>query len=70
MKRTNKTVRLSISKRLYFILSEIAGGKEQKLNRLIRLIIEERLKNSIVAELFNIIESSRKKEKRKKEAEE
>jgi len=70
LKRTNKTVRLSISKRLYFILSEIAGGKEQKLNRLIRLIIEERLKNSIVAELFNIIESSRKKEKRKKEAEE
>ena len=61
-KRTNKTVRLSIPKRLYFILSGIAGGNEQKLNRLIRLIIEERLKVSTVAELSNLIESSRKKE--------
>jgi hypothetical protein len=66
-KRTNKTVRLSIPKRLYFILSGIAGGNEQKLNRLIRLIIEERLENSTVAELYNLIESSKKREEETEE---
>jgi len=66
-KRTNKTVRLSMPKRLYFILSGIAGGNEQKLNRLIRLIIEERLENSTVAELSNLIESSRKREEEAEE---
>jgi len=55
-KRTNKTVRLSIPKRLYYILQGIAGNNEQKLNRLIRIIIEEKLENSTVAEIASLIE--------------
>ncbi|MEO2065134.1 MAG: hypothetical protein ABGX17_01380 [Desulfurobacteriaceae bacterium] len=59
-KRTNKTVRLSIPKRLYYILYGIAGNNEQKLNRLIRTIIEEKLENSTVAEIASMLESKSK----------
>jgi hypothetical protein len=55
-KRTNKTVRLSIPKRLYYILYGIAGSNEQKLNRLIRTIIEEKLESSTVSELASLLE--------------
>jgi len=61
-KRANRVVRLSIPKRLYFILLGVAGNNEQKLNRLIRLIIEEKLENSTVAELSQLLEPSRRKE--------
>jgi hypothetical protein len=56
-KRANKTVRLSIPKRLYYILYGIAGNNEQKLNRLIRTIIEEKLESSTVAEIASMLES-------------
>jgi hypothetical protein len=56
-KRTNKTVRLSIPQRLYYILYGIAGNNEQKLNRLIRTIIEEKLESSTVAEIASMLES-------------
>ena len=61
-KRANRVVRLSIPKRLYFILLGVAGNNEQKLNRLIRLIIEEKLENSTVAELSQLLEPTRRKE--------
>ena len=61
-KRANRVVRLSIPKRLYFILLGVAGNNEQKLNRLIRLIIEEKLENSTVAELSQLLEPTKRKE--------
>jgi hypothetical protein len=62
-KRVNKTIRLSIPKRLYFVLYGVAGNNEQKLNRLIRLIIEEKLNNSSLGELMELLESSPRREK-------
>ncbi len=59
-KRTNKTIRLSIPKRLYYILQGIAGNNEQKLNRLIRIIIEEKLGNSTVTEIASMLKSKSK----------
>jgi len=67
-KRTNKTIRLSIPKRLYYILQGIAGNNEQKLNRLIRIIIEEKLKNSTVAEIASMLESKSKAKEKEKQA--
>jgi len=67
-KRANKTVRLSIPKKLYYILYGVAGNNEQKLNRLIRLIIEEKLNTSTVAELTELLESPRKEKEEKEEA--
>ena len=64
-KRTNRVIRLSIPKRLYYILAGIAGNNEQKLNRLIRLIIEEKLSKSTLLELTELIDSSRKQEREK-----
>jgi len=46
-----KTVKLSLPKRLYSILSGIAMGDERKLNRLIKGILEEKLREATVAEL-------------------
>ena len=60
-KRTNKLVRLSLPKKLYYILYGVAGNNEQKLNRLIRLIIEEKLNSSTVAELTELLESKRER---------
>lgn len=68
-KRANKVVRLSIPKRLYYILSGVAGNNEQKLNRLIKVIIEEKLANSTVSELAELIESKPKEEKKSEENE-
>ncbi len=69
-KRANKTVRLSIPKRLYYILYGVAGNNEQKLNRLIRLIIEEKLETASVAELARMLEpTKREKEEKEEEAE-
>ncbi|WP_456342273.1 hypothetical protein [Thermovibrio sp.] len=67
-KRANKTVRLSIPKKLYYILYGVAGNNEQKLNRLIRLILEEKLNSSTVAELTQLLEGQ-KREKEEKEEE-
>jgi hypothetical protein len=67
-KRANKTVKLSIPKRLYYILYGVAGNNEQKLNKLIRTIIEERLATSSVAELTELLETP-KKEKENEESE-
>jgi hypothetical protein len=55
-KKANKIVRLSIPKRTYSILYGIAGNNDQKLNRLIKSIIEEKLNNSTVLELSKMIE--------------
>ena len=68
-KRANKVVRLSIPKRLYYILSGVAGNNEQKLNRLIKVIIEEKLANSTVSELAELIESKPREEKKSEENE-
>jgi len=64
-----KSVKLSLSKRTYNILYGIAGNNEQKLNRLIKLIIEEKLENSTVGELAQMLEPT-KREKEEEEAEE
>jgi len=69
-KRANRIVRLSIPKRLYFILLGVAGNNEQKLNRLIRLIIEEKLENSTVAELAQLLEPAKRKGEEEAEGEE
>ena len=69
-KRANRIVRLSIPKRLYFILLGVAGNNEQKLNRLIRLIIEEKLENSTVAELAQLLEPTKRKGEEEAEGEE
>lgn len=61
-KRANRVVKLSIPKRLYYILLGVAGNNEQKLNRLVRLIVEEKLENSTVAELSQLLEPTKKKE--------
>jgi len=69
-KRANRIVRLSIPKRTYAILSGIAGNNEQRLNRLIRNIIEERLNSSTIAELSKLVEPTpREKAKAEKEEE-
>ncbi|RKQ59101.1 hypothetical protein C7457_1741 [Thermovibrio guaymasensis] len=67
-KRTNKTVRLSIPKRLYYILQGIAGNNEQKLNRLIRIIIEEKLESSTVAEIASMLESKNRAKEEEEQA--
>jgi len=67
-KRANKTVRLSIPKKLYYILYGVAGNNEQRLNRLIRLIIEEKLNSSTVAELTELLERKREREEKEEEA--
>jgi len=67
-KRANKTVRLSIPKKLYYILYGVAGNNEQKLNRLIRLILEEKLNSSTVAQLTELLESNKREKEEKEEA--
>ncbi len=69
-KRANRIVRLSIPKRLYYILLGVAGNNEQKLNRLIRLIIEEKLENSTVSELAQLLEPAKRKGEEEEESEE
>ncbi|WP_457680131.1 hypothetical protein [Thermovibrio sp.] len=69
-KRANKVVRLSIPKRLYYILYGIAGNNDQKLNRLIRLIIEEKLNSSTITELSMLLEGRREEKEEKEEKEE
>ncbi|WP_456454777.1 hypothetical protein [Thermovibrio sp.] len=66
-KRANKTVKLSIPKKTYYILYGIAGNNEQKLSRLIKLIVEEKLSNSTVSELSAMLETKRAKEEEQKE---
>ncbi len=66
-KRANKTVKLSIPKKTYYILYGIAGNNEQKLSRLIKLIVEEKLSNSTISELSNMLETKRSKEEEQKE---
>ena len=68
-KRANKTVRLSIPKKLYYILYGVAGNNEQKLNRLIRLILEEKLNSSTVAELTQLLEGQKREKEEEKEEE-
>ena len=65
-RRVSRVVKVSLPRKTYYVLYGIAGNNEQKLNRLIRTIIEERLENSTIAELTGILESS----KRGKEEEE
>jgi len=66
-KRTNKTVKFSIPKKTYYILYGIAGNNEQKLSRLIKLIVEEKLSNSTVSELSAMLETKKAKEEDQKE---
>ncbi len=59
-KRANKIVRLSLPKKIYYILYGVAGNNEQKLNKLIRNIIEERLEYSTIGELEELLEGKSK----------
>lgn len=61
-KKVNKIVKLSLPKKTYFILYGIAGNNEQKLNRLIKAIIDEKLENSTIAELYQLVEGKKEKE--------
>lgn len=65
-----KSVKLSLSKRTYNILYGIAGNNEQKLNRLIKLIIEEKLENSTVGELAQMLEPTKREKEEGEETEE
>ena len=67
-KRANKVVRLSLPKRIYYVLYGIAGNNEQRMNKLIRAILEEKLENSTLAELAGLLETS-KREKEEETAE-
>ncbi len=69
-KRTNKTVKLSIPKKTYYILYGIAGNNEQKLNRLVRLIIDEKLSNSTISDLTKLLETGRKEQEESSSSEE
>jgi len=59
-KKSNKVIRLSLPKKIYYILYGIAGNNEQKLNKLIRNIIEERLEYSTIGELEELLEGKTK----------
>ncbi|SNR66760.1 hypothetical protein [Desulfurobacterium atlanticum] len=59
-KRTNKVVKISLPKKIYYILYGIAGNNEQKLNKLIKTIIEEKLDNSTMADLTKLLENAKK----------
>ncbi len=61
-KRANRIIKLSVPKKLYFVLLGIAGNNEQKMNRLIRTIVEEKLENSTIAELSQMLESKKERE--------
>ncbi|SMO35135.1 hypothetical protein SAMN06269117_1029 [Balnearium lithotrophicum] len=61
-KKGVKSVKLSLPKRTYYILYGIAGNNEQKLNRLIKLIVEEKLENSTVSELSQMLEPKKREE--------
>jgi len=67
-KRANKVVRLSLPKRTYYVLYGIAGNNEQRMNKLIRAILEEKLENSTLAELAGLLETG-KREKEEETAE-
>ncbi len=64
-----KSVKLSLPKRTYYILYGVAGNSDQKLSRLIKLIIEEKLENATVAELSQMLEA-KKREKEEEPSEE
>ncbi len=66
-KRTNKAVKVSLPKKTYYILYGIAGNNELKLNKLIKTILEERLENSTVAELTQLIDGIKKEKEEIKE---
>ncbi len=68
-KRANRIIKLSVPKKLYFVLLGIAGNNEQKLNKLIRTIIEEKLENSTIAELSQMLEAKKEKEETEEETE-
>jgi|GEM_PF-970612 hypothetical protein len=59
-RRVSRIVKVPLPKKTYYILYGIAGNNEQKLNRLIRTIIEEKLQNSTIAELTAILESAKR----------
>ncbi|TCK05372.1 hypothetical protein [Phorcysia thermohydrogeniphila] len=59
-KRANKVVKLSLPKRIYYVLYGIAGNNEQRMNKLIRAILEEKLENSTLAELASLLETGRR----------
>ncbi|HIC87210.1 MAG TPA: hypothetical protein EYP03_03110 [Aquificae bacterium] len=59
-KKSNKVIRLSLPKKIYYILYGVAGNNEQKLNKLIRNIIEERLEYSTIGELEELLEGKTK----------
>ena len=59
-KRANKVVKLSLPKKIYFVLYGIAGNKEQRMNKLIRAILEEKLEKSTISELAALLETGRK----------
>ena len=61
-KKGVKSVKLSLPKRTYYILYGIAGNNEQKLSRLIKLIVEEKLESSTVAELAQMLEPKKREE--------
>ncbi len=69
-KRTNKTVKVSLPKKTYYILYGIAGNNEMKLNKLIKTIIEERLDNSTISDLSKLLETTKKEKEEAKETEE
>ena len=50
-RRGRKVLRVSLPKKTYLILEGIAGGDKNRLERLVRGILEEKLETSTVGEL-------------------
>jgi uncharacterized protein YlbG (UPF0298 family) len=69
-KRGNRVIRVSVPRKLYYVLLGVAGNNEQKLTRLVRAIIEERVENSTIAELQTLLESKRAREEQEEETQE
>ena len=66
--RKNKVIKISVPKKLYLVLRGISGGDDQNMNKLIRVIIEDRLREDTVENLMEI--ANPKKSSRSKEEEE
>jgi hypothetical protein len=53
-----KKVCISLPKRIYSVLKGIAMGDEKRMNRLIKIILDEKLKEATIAELETYISGS------------
>ncbi|BAT71084.1 hypothetical protein TST_0275 [Thermosulfidibacter takaii ABI70S6] len=56
-------VTVKISKKDFKLINAVCGGDERKINKLIRYLISESLKNKTTDELLKVVEPSRRRRK-------